>query len=325
MESISIIVPVYNAEKTIRRCIDSLCNQHGGNLIDMQVVAVDDGSTDSTKDILENLKKNYSNLIVLHKENGGPAAARKFGIDNSDSDYLGFCDADDYVDSDMYFTLYDYLKKYNADFTLCGAYLGNNQDVKIEEKPYEIWQWTQEDAYRLFLEHIHLNGSFCTNLFKRDLFEGLEWNFDITYFEDDFLVWQMLAKINKVVKVLVPKYHYIEVSTSLTRTTYGYNRYYGTRVLSERIISDCRRPKLKKYYRKAESLRYLWMTMNLHAYVCSSWSNRQAEQYMLNILRKGWASQVRHLPTSKMKVIATALAISPSITRRIMDLYKSFK
>lgn len=326
MDTISIIVPVYNAEKTIRRCIESLCTQDNkwrGEYINIQVVAVNDGSTDSTKEILDALQERYSNLVVLHKVNGGAAAARKYGIDHSDSDYLGFCDADDYVDPDMYITLYVYLKKYNADFTMCGAYLGMDQEVVIQEEPYKIWEWSQDEAYRRFLEHIHLNGVFWTNLFKRGLFKDLDWNFDIKYFEDDFIIWQVIGKVHKVIKVLTPKYHYIDVSSSLTHASYGYNQYYSTKIVSEKIIRDCSNPEFLQYYGLAESLRYRWIVKDFHSYISSQWKNKEAEQYMLKILRQGWARQIRKLPSSKMKIIATALAISPSITQQLLRLYRN--
>lgn len=126
METITVIVPVYNAGKELRRCVSSLLIQNRGGVFDYQIVMIDDGSSDDTPAILDEYASTNKRLIVFHKKNEGPAAARKFGIDNSESDYLTFCDADDYVDKDWLLTMYKYLKLYNADISRIMAYINDN-------------------------------------------------------------------------------------------------------------------------------------------------------------------------------------------------------
>ena len=108
MEKISVIVPVYNVEKYLRQCIESLIAQTYSNL---EIILVDDGSTDGSSQICDEYAKRYENIQVIHKENGGLSDARNVGIAISTGEYIGFVDSEDWVDRDMYEILYNLLKK----------------------------------------------------------------------------------------------------------------------------------------------------------------------------------------------------------------------
>lgn len=106
---LSIIVPVYNVEKFIDKCLYSLVNQ---TLQDIEIIIVNDGSTDNSQNIIDEYVKNYSNkLVSLNKENGGLSDARNFGLKHASGEYVGFVDSDDFIDFDMYEKLYDYAIK----------------------------------------------------------------------------------------------------------------------------------------------------------------------------------------------------------------------
>lgn len=132
---ISVCVPVYNAEQYIGECLDSLLNQ---TLDGIQIVCVDDGSTDNSLEILDNYSKKYNNIKVIHQENKGLGGARNTGIDNSDGEYIGFLDADDFVDLEMYETLYRLAKKNNSELVICNTqfYPDSNTKKHVWFKPY---------------------------------------------------------------------------------------------------------------------------------------------------------------------------------------------
>ena len=98
-EKISVIVPVYNVEQYLERCVDSIINQTYTNL---EIILVNDGSTDNSGKLCDELAKKDERIRVIHKENGGLSDARNRGIDEAESDLVGFIDSDDYIDSDMY-------------------------------------------------------------------------------------------------------------------------------------------------------------------------------------------------------------------------------
>ncbi len=114
---ISIIIPAYNIENYIVRCLDSLLNQTYKNL---EVIVVDDGSSDNTGKIIDDYASKYENIKVIHKKNAGVSAARNSGIDVANGDYIGFVDGDDTVDKEMFEVLIDNAIKYDADISHCG-------------------------------------------------------------------------------------------------------------------------------------------------------------------------------------------------------------
>lgn len=113
---LSVIVPVYNSEKYLNRCVDSLVKQ---TLKDIEIILVDDGSKDSSPAICDEYAEKYGNITVLHLENGGPARARNKGIEIAKGEYLAFCDSDDYVELNMYEKLYANAIEYHTDIAMC--------------------------------------------------------------------------------------------------------------------------------------------------------------------------------------------------------------
>lgn len=115
---VSIIVPVYNAQKYLSRCIDSLKNQ---TLEDIEIILVDDSSTDSSLEICKSAQDKDSRIKVIHKENGGAGLARNAALKIATGEYIGFLDSDDYAEADMFKTLYDKAKEYNCDLVMSGV------------------------------------------------------------------------------------------------------------------------------------------------------------------------------------------------------------
>ena len=118
-ERISVIVPIYNTEKYLARCIESILCQTYTNL---EIILVDDGSTDKSGDICDFYARKDNRVKVVHKENGGAAAARNFALNMVTGQYIGFVDSDDYTDIEMYQKLYEKAKQENADIVVCGYY-----------------------------------------------------------------------------------------------------------------------------------------------------------------------------------------------------------
>ena len=117
MPKISIIVPVYNVEKYIERCLKSLVNQ---TLQDIEIIIVNDGSQDKSEEIIEKyVKENHNKIKYYEKSNGGLSSARNYGIEYATGEYIAFLDSDDYVETNMYEEMYNLAKKENADMVEC--------------------------------------------------------------------------------------------------------------------------------------------------------------------------------------------------------------
>src|SRR5699024_4494271 len=123
---ISVIVPVYNVEKYVRRCIDSICGQTYSNL---EIILIDDGSTDSSGKICDEMAAKDGRISVIHQENKGLSQARNAGLDQAKGEYIAFVDSDDYLSLNMYECLLKSLKENNADVVRCAiknVYEGEN-------------------------------------------------------------------------------------------------------------------------------------------------------------------------------------------------------
>lgn len=130
MAKVSIIVPMYNCSNTLKRCIDSISNQ---TYKDIELLLVDDGSTDSTKEIAYGYIKKDDRIKYIYKSNGGVSSARNVGIKNATGDYITFVDPDDMLLKEAIYDMVEILESSNCDFVKCNYYLSNDENLKISE------------------------------------------------------------------------------------------------------------------------------------------------------------------------------------------------
>ena len=137
---ISVIIPVYNVEEYIIRCLDSVVSQTYKNI---EVLLVDDGSTDRSGEICDKYAKEYNFINVYHQKNGGQSVARNYAIDRAKGEYYIFVDSDDYIESDMIESLINAIIKYKTKIACCGRYILSEYDnIQKEEFVFEedqIW------------------------------------------------------------------------------------------------------------------------------------------------------------------------------------------
>lgn len=147
MSEISIIVPVYNVENYLKKCVESILSQ---TFTDFELLLVDDGSTDSSGEMCDELKRLDERIKVIHKENGGLSSARNAGIDVAKGKYLTFVDSDDYIDTHMLEVLYKNMVQEDADLSIVGVtsvYSGQEPEITHSEK-YVV---TQKEATKMIL------------------------------------------------------------------------------------------------------------------------------------------------------------------------------
>ena len=204
---VSIIVPVYNAEDYLHQCIDSILGQTYRNI---EVILVDDGSTDNSGDICREYANVDSRIIVLSQKNAGAAAARNKGIDIARGEYIGFVDSDDYIDSDMYEILVDAIQENNADVaqilsrrvTNDGAVVNQELIDRTENNPPVIYH--SEGAIEHYLTGNH---SLWCHIYMATLFNNLYIPEGMSG-EDLAVVIPLYDRCNRVVKVNKYKYNY---------------------------------------------------------------------------------------------------------------------
>lgn len=213
MALISIIVPVYNVEEYIDKCINSILNQ---TFSDFELILVNDGSKDNCGDICDEFSKKDNRIKVIHKKNGGLSDARNAGIDLAKGDYIGFVDSDDYIENDMYEVLYNNILNYDADISICEDY--------ICFQKYEIKKSEREELYVLNTEEAigmahKISPGVCNKLFKREIFEGIKFPKGRLN-EDVFIFMDILSKAKNIIFTTIPKYYYMQRQSSITKATF---------------------------------------------------------------------------------------------------------
>jgi len=168
---ISVIVPVYNAEKYLRRCVESIFSQTYNNL---EIILINDGSQDQSGIICDELANEDERVKVFHKENGGEASARNAGLDIAIGEFIGFVDSDDFIEDNMYERMHELLVIGDSDICICGIKQINNDYTRIvrvpkEEKLSTIQLW--EACIKNFNSYFYLLGYSCNKLYKRHLID----------------------------------------------------------------------------------------------------------------------------------------------------------
>lgn len=217
---ISVIVPIYNTEKYLKRCVDSLIKQSFQN---MEIILVDDGSTDSSPAIADEYAAIYSGHIrVIHKKNGGLSSARNTGLDLANGRCCSFIDSDDYVDADMYEKMFMAMQDSNADIAICGR-----TDEYIDKKVVrfcmnEVSVLTDEELMRRMLTWDCADIAAVDKLYRMRLWEGVRFP-EGRNNEDICIIPYVVGRSNCIVHVPEPFYHYCHRKNSIT-TTYNENK-----------------------------------------------------------------------------------------------------
>lgn len=217
---ISIIVPVYNAYRFLTECVESIENQ---TIDSRQVILVDDGSKDESGKLCDSLCQRYSDIIVIHKENGGAASARNAGLNIATGAYIGFVDSDDYLDSGMYEDLYQALVCEDAMMACCNWYrhMEINGKVSIEkvekDRITERVRLSNQDAIKRLLLDQGITYSPCDKLFRRELFEGVRFPEGNLPSEDVPCIYQIISSCTSIVHTGKFLYYYRVSEGSVTQ------------------------------------------------------------------------------------------------------------
>ena len=199
-QKISVIIPAYNIEDLIEKCVDSVANQDYPKEL-LEIIVVDDGSTDSTGQICDRLADKYDNVTALHKPNGGSSSARNHGIKHATGDYLGFVDSDDFIDPRMYREMMECALKYGADMVQISRDEISEDGQKMADvviAPKEPCIVTSKEQLKSLLLHTG-DASFCTKIVKRSYFTEKYMFPEGELNEDFYLMIHMLQKVNKLV------------------------------------------------------------------------------------------------------------------------------
>ncbi|HBL41737.1 MAG TPA: hypothetical protein DDY98_09435, partial [Ruminococcaceae bacterium] len=218
MVRLSVIIPIYNAEKFLPLCLDSMTKQTV--FADMELILVDDGSKDGSAEICDAFAAEHPNTVVVHQPNGGVSRARNAGIEKAQGRYIGFCDADDTLDKDYYEKLLLAAEQTDSDFSFCGMTFDRTEGKR--EQPLFFPSATvveNEEIVAKFARKMLTDGqqnSVCCKVIRRNLIMENHVRFptDIRIGEDKIFVLSLLKFCRRIVSVDSKGYYYRDVGSS---------------------------------------------------------------------------------------------------------------
>lgn len=223
---LSIIVPIYNVEPYLQRCVDSILNQ---TFTDFELILVDDGSPDNSPAICDDYAQKDSRINVIHKVNGGLSDARNAGLAIAQGEYVGFVDGDDRILPDMYLQLIELAVHHSAPVVACGT-------LQMDPNGEIIGKWPMLETSRVYYPHefideyfpykrIEIQPSVTNKIFRRELFEDCPFPVG-KIFEDDFILLEILRKCDKVVINHEYGYcYYVSREGSITNSAFTEKRF----------------------------------------------------------------------------------------------------
>lgn len=214
---ISIIVPVYNVEKYLRRCLDSIVAQ---TFTDWECICVDDGSPDNSGKILDEYASKDQRFVIIHKENGGVSSARNAGLDIARGEWIGFVDSDDWIEVDYIETMLDTAERESADIVVCDYW--NNFDKKQVDMTVALDTSSKETILKQYMKTQLFMNSVWNKIFKSSFIieQKLSFPLNISICEDLLFSFEACYKAKKVVKINELLYHYSQINKSSATKNY---------------------------------------------------------------------------------------------------------
>ena len=210
---ISVIVPIYNVENFLEKCVDSIVKQTYENI---EIILIDDGSPDRCGVICDDYSKKDERIKVIHKKNGGLSDARNCGINVAKGEYVLCIDSDDWIEKNMIEVLYNNVVKYDADISICEFVEEdiNGKILKKKKENSEIKCFNTIDALKELIIQENITNHAWNKLYRKELFKNIEYPKG-QLMEDISTTYKLFEKSNKIIYQNITLYHYIQRSTSI--------------------------------------------------------------------------------------------------------------
>lgn len=211
LPKISVIVPIYNVEKYLDRCVESLVNQSYTNI---EIILVDDGSPDRCPQMCDEYAQKYSNIKSVHKENGGLSDARNYGMKYAEGEYISFIDSDDWIDTQTYEIIMGKMLETNSDIGAFNAllyYEGDELNPDLSEE-YEVMN--SQQAIECTIDDIKIKTNVWNKVYKRSIVDDLEFPKGRLN-EDEFYTFKVLDRAENIIYVHRQCYYYFQRSNSI--------------------------------------------------------------------------------------------------------------
>lgn len=321
MRKISVIVPVYNVEKYLNRCIESIINQTYTNL---EIILVNDGSNDASGNICEKYKIMDNRVVVIHKDNGGISSARNAGIDISKGEFICFVDGDDWLSLNAFEHLLSIFHTHGGD-VLTGGLFRTKKYIEEENDNVAIEVYNGKDILNDYLYRGTIRSgeySVCRNMYKSDLFENIR--FPLGQINEDIVTnYKIFSKVKKRVISSKITYYYFQDSLSTTRGKLS-KKNFNLLDVSEELLEITKHEDYKniRYYANVKKARSYFSLLAKGAKYGfdESLDKKETIKFLTMNLRKNKLMlQSAPIPRSR-KILVRMFCINYYITKSIITL-----
>ncbi|MCF2684364.1 glycosyltransferase [Faecalicatena contorta] len=248
---VSVIVPIYQAEKYIGKCISSIIEQ---TYSDFELILVDDGSADASYEICKSYAKNDNRLVLIHTENYGGAHARNMGLKQAKGEYVSFVDADDYLEPNFLERLVEEIQRYNADIAECDFYWIEDRMKKSESLQQGcVFEFDRVQAMKEHIADRMCRQLVWNKLYKKKLLQDI-WFFEGKTIDDEFWTYRVIGNADKVIHICESLYNYVQHEASIMHQQYSLKRLQALDAQSLRL--DYIREKIPDLRNYAEQMLY---------------------------------------------------------------------
>lgn len=307
---VSIIVPAYNVSKYVERCLDTLIGQTYTNI---EILVIDDGSTDETGIICDEIAKKDDRICVIHQANQGLSGARNTGLDHAKGKYILFVDSDDWINKDMVGFLYSLTKEYNAQIVSCGTEIvDDNGHVAYHlDDLEEIKVFSKIEALKELPHNQRIRNVAWNKLYSKYLFDDIRFPVGII-FEDIATTYALVGKADCVVYSGQPMYYYYKSDSSILRS--GFSAKWFDKVTACKMQADYYR----KYYSEISQFPSLLYVNSVFNLLARSYAERKKFSGYRDTIRKDllfWIDQNKNIE------LPLSHKISLSVLRLSLPLY----
>ena len=287
---VSILVPVYNAAPYLRKCVGSITGQ---TYTDLQIVLINDGSTDGSWSIMQELAREDSRIEIYTQANRGVAATRNNLLERAKGDFVLFVDSDDWIESDTIKVLIAEQAKGDYDIVM----------YQYDDVHYDQAEYSRPKAVMLFLQHTIFRGMLWNKFVRRRLFDGIEMDDSISYGEDSLMTWYILQRIDKMVSIKRFLYHYNRNESSLSNQSFNGNKFSSYMVWYN--ITQETDKKWPQYSDDAHARFACEMTQVLFAAVIGGYQrDEQVRMLQQEIKRDGHLMTKKNVSSPKMRLVS---------------------
>ena len=311
MKKISIIIPVYNVEKYLERCLDSVLNQSYKNL---EIILINDGSTDNSLDICLKYAKKDNRIKLINQNNSGISEVRNKGLEAAKGEYIAFVDSDDVIDKDMFKTLYNNLLKYDSDISSCNYKIFHNK-INFDKEEYYNKIFTKEESLKDIISNGVLTNFLWNKLFKKELFNNIKFPKNMIY-EDMYVMPKIIEKTTKIVYTNQILYGYFQRENSYVNS-FDEDKNKNYFLVINNVYND-----LKKYNFLDKELKNYKVFSIYSAFLQAAKSNALYSDFMKE-KHKEYKKEFKYLNKKvklKRKLLYYLLYLDINIFKKVVDL-----